>query len=394
MEILNQEGAGPFEAATINGKLMGIPDTGSSIENAQFLWIRIDWLERLRLSPPRTLDDVLAISRAFTHDDPDGDGLSNTYGLAVTQSLWDPAMGVGGFMAAFGAFPNMWIEDETGQLIHGAVQPETREALRVLQEMYRDGQIDSEFAFKNGDHVREDVIAGKIGMLYGQQWSSFLVQANYERDPAADWRAFPIVAVEGGQIQVPLPTATNRFYAVSEHYAHPEAIVKLLNLHLEKNWGGTAEYDTYYSTPLPVWQYSPVTPFPARKNIEAFRQLEEARLTGNTSVLEAEAQSIAESIGAYVTRNDIRGWGWYRTYGPEGAFAILDDYEKNGQLLYEAFNDAPTKTMIERGPLLDDLVQDTFVNIILGRPIEEFERFAREWNRLGGADMTAEVNLS
>ncbi len=391
-EILNQEGPGPFQAATIDGKLMGIPDTGSSIENAQFLWIRIDWLERLRLSPPRTLDDVLAISRAFTHSDPDGDGISNTYGLAVTQSLWDPAMGVGGFMAAFGAFPTMWIEDETGQLVHGAAQTETREALRALQAMYRDGQIDSEFAFKKGDQVKEDVAAGKIGMLYGEQWSSFLVQANYERDPVADWRAFPIVAAADEQVQVPLPLATNRFYAVRKDYAYPEAIVKLFNLHLEKNWGESAEYDKYYSTPFPVWQLSPVTPFPARKNIEAFRQLEEARLTGNATVLEAEAQSIAKSIGAYVTRNDSRGWGWHRTYGPGGAFAILDDYEKNGQLLYEAFNDAPTKTMIERAPLLDDLVQDTFVNIILGRPLEEFERFVGEWNRLGGADMTAEVN--
>ncbi|MMZ68503.1 hypothetical protein D1872_311980 [compost metagenome] len=48
--------------------------------------------------------------------------------------------------------------------------------------------------------------------------------------------------------------------------------------------------------------------------------------------------------------------------------------------------------MIERQTLLDNLQHDYFVNIILGEPIEQFDRFVEEWNRLGGADITAEVN--
>jgi putative aldouronate transport system substrate-binding protein len=295
-------------------------------------------------------------------------------------------------MAAYNAYPYMWREDISGKLVHGAVQQETKDALRALQTLYRDGQIDSEFAFKDGDKVKEDIAAGKIGMLYGQQWSSFVVQANYERDPSADWRAFPIVSATQDLVQVPLPFATRRFYAVRKDYAHPEAVVKLFNLYLEKIWGEMAEYETYYSTPFPAWQFSPVTPFPARKNLEAYRQIEEARLTGNKFLLDDEARSISKNIEAYETRNDNKGWGWQRTYGPGGAFAILDGYEKNGQLLYEPFVGAPTKTMIEEATILDNLVQDTFVNIILGSPLEDFDRFVEKWNRLGGDDMTAEVN--
>ncbi|GIQ64503.1 hypothetical protein PACILC2_30710 [Paenibacillus cisolokensis] len=336
-EILSQEGSGPFESATIGGKLMGIPDTGASIENAQFLWIRTDWLERLSLEPPRTISDVLAISKAFTEDDPDGNGIRDTYGLAVAQHLWDPVMGLGGFMAAYGAYPNMWIEDESGRLVYGAVRPEVKTALKVLQDMYQSGQIDSEFVFKNGDKVDDDIAAGKFGMLYGQQWASFVVQSSHERDPSADWKAFPIVSSTNEPVRVPLPFATTQFYAVRKGYEHPEALVKLFNLHLEKNWGQTAEYETYYSTPFPVWKFSPVTPFPALKNLEAYRQLDEARRTGDTSVLKDEARAIMKNIEGYLTRNDIHGWGWQRTYGEDGAFAILDRYEKNGQLLYEPF---------------------------------------------------------
>ena len=110
------------------------------------------------------------------------------------------------------------------------------------------------------------------------------------------------------------------------------------------------------------------------------------------SVLKDEAKSIHKKIEAYLTRNEMTGWGWEKTYGPDGAFAILDQYEKKNQLLYEPFYGAPTETMIERQAILEDLKHDTFVNIILGSPIDEFDRFVEEWHRLGGEKITEEVN--
>lgn len=392
--ILSQEGNGPFDAATIDGKLMGIPETGSSIEGAQYIWIRTDWLDQLGIKPPQTMDDVLAISKAFTEKDPDQNGDNDTFGLAITQYLWDPVMGITAFMAGYNAFPNIWIEDDSGKLAFGGIQPEVKEALKVLQVMYRKGQIDSEFGFKDGNKVKEQVAAGKIGMLYGQQWGSFLVHVSRENNINAQWQAFPIVSLSGVAPKVPLGFSTNQFLAVRKDFKHPEAIVKLFNLHLEKNWGETAEYETYYISPLPIWQLSPVTPYPARKNLEAFRQLEEARRTGDTSVLKDEAKAIQKNIDTYLSgeKNKESGWGWERTYGPSGAFAILDQYEKNNQLLYESFVGAPTETMIEKQAILNNLQIETFVNIILGRSINEFDQFVEEWHKLGGERITTEVN--
>nr|WP_274652147.1 extracellular solute-binding protein [Paenibacillus humicola] len=393
-QILSQEGTGPFEAATIDGRLMGIPETSSSIEGAMFLWIRTDWLNRLGLKPPKTIGDVLAISKAFTERDPDRNGKQDTFGLAVSNYLWDPVAGVSGFMAGFGAFPNLWIKDGSGKLVFGGIQPEVKTALKALQDLYRSGQIDGEFGFKDGAKVQKQVADGKIGMAYGQQWSSFWVQPSRQQDPNAEWQAFPIVSVSGEAPKVPLPFTTSNFFAVKQGYPHPEAIVKMINLHLEKNWGKTADYETYYSTPLPVWELSPVTPYPARKNLDAYRQLDKARRTGSASILKDEARAIQKNIDTYRSGNQDKelGWGWERTYGPSGAFAILDHYEKNNQLLYESFVGAPTETMIEKQFILDDLMNDSFMNIILGRPVDDFDRFAREWRRLGGDQITAEVN--
>lgn len=391
-DVLNQEGSGPFDAATIDGKLMAIPETGASIEGAQFLWIRKDWLDRLGLNPPKTMNDLLAVSKAFTENDPDENGKDDTYGLALTQHLWDPVMGATYFMAGFGAYPNIWIKDESGKLVNGAVQPEVKRALAVLQSLYRDGQIDPEFALKEGRKEKELIAEGKIGIMYGQQWGSFLVQSSIEKNAKADWQPYPIVSATGELPKVPLQFATNQFLAVKKGVEHPEAIVKMFNLHLEKNWGVTAEYETYYSTPYPAWQLSPVTPAPMLKNYEAFLQLEEFRNTGDQAVLHDEAKAIQKNIDAYLTKDDPTGWGWQRTYGPKGAFSILRQYDQNNQLLYESFVGAPTEAIIEKQAILDELKHKTFMNIILGRPIAEFDRFVEEWYRLGGTEMTAEVN--
>lgn len=392
--ILNQEGSGPFESATFDGKLMAIPETGSSIEGAMYIWLRTDWLERLQLQPPQTIDDLLNISRAFTELDPDQNGLDDTFGLAATNYLWDPVMGVKGFMAGYDAFPEIWLENDQGKLVFGGIQPEVRAALQALQDLYKSGQIDPEFSFKNGNKVKEQIRDGKIGLVYGEQWGSFLVQSSHETDKNADWQAFPIVSVSGEPAKVPLKFSTWQFFAVRKDFEHPEAIVKMFNLHLEKNWGDTSEFETYYSSPYPVWQLSPVTPYPVKKNLMAYRELDEARKTGDWSKLGPEAKSIQKLIDIHLAggANESQGWGWERTYGEDSAFAILDQYEQNNQLLYEKYTGVQTETMIEAKSLLHDLQHEAYINIILGDSIDQFDEFVEKWNKLGGEAITMEVN--
>lgn len=392
--ILSEEGTGPFDSATIDGKLMAIPETVASIEGAQFIWIRTDWLDALGMQPPRTMNDLLAISKAFTDEDPDRNGIDDTYGLAVTQYLWDPVMGIMDFMAGYGAYAKIWLKDDNGKLVYGGIQPEVKSALKALQEMYKSGQLDPEFGLKDGVKMKKMIATGKVGMFYGEQWGSFVAQASRENFPESQWQAFPIVSANGEQPKVPLRFNTYQYFAVREDYPHPEAIVKMFNLHLEKNWGETAEYETYYSNPLPVWQLSPVTPYPVKKNLEAYRQLEEARRTGDFSKLKDEAKAIQKNIETYLAggANKESGWGWERTYGAGGALSIMDAYERNGQLLYESFVGAPTDTMIDKQAVLDELEYETFINIILGRSVDDFDRFVKEWKELGGDQITAEVN--
>lgn len=391
-KILMQEGPGPFQAATIDGKLMGIPQNDSSIDKAQVIWIRTDWLDQLGLEPPRTMDDLLAISKAFTEQDPDQNGVHDTYGIAATRYLWDPVAGFAGFMAAYDAYPQLWIENEAGELVFGGIQPEVRTALLVLQELYRQGQLDQDFALKNGEQVRHDLGEGKIGIMYGEQWGVFHVGSSRKDNPDADWQAFPLVSALDKVPKVPLKFTTNGYFVVRSDYEHPEAIVKLFNLHLEKNWGETADFATYYNDSAAVWQLSPVTPFPTMKNITAYRELAEFERTGNDEQMGEEAKVIWSYIKSFRDEDDTGGWGWERIYGRDGAYSIIDRYDERGQLLYDKFTGAPTPTMIDREAFLHDLQNDVYINIILGDPIEEFDRFVEQWRILGGDRITREVN--
>jgi multiple sugar transport system substrate-binding protein len=53
---------------------------------ANLLFIRSDWLQKLNLQTPKTWDDVLAVAKAFTTGDPDADGKADTYGLDIPGS--------------------------------------------------------------------------------------------------------------------------------------------------------------------------------------------------------------------------------------------------------------------------------------------------------------------
>ncbi|MNR63926.1 hypothetical protein D3C85_1863950 [compost metagenome] len=48
--------------------------------------------------------------------------------------------------------------------------------------------------------------------------------------------------------------------------------------------------------------------------------------------------------------------------------------------------------MVERKSTLEKLQNEVFVKIILGDSIETFDKFVDDWKKLGGEQITTEVN--
>lgn len=392
-----EEGDGNLQSVTFGGKMMAVPEPVSMNEWTHYLWIRADWLKNLGLGPPKTMDDVLRISEAFTTMDPDRNGKADTFGLPVTKDLYGGCMGTEGFFAGYHAYPNMWIEDNSGKLVWGSVQPEVKVALQKLADMYKAGQIDREFGIKAGDKVAELIAAGKYGLNYGQQWNPmYPLISNYNNDRNADWTGYPIVSADDKKVMVPLKFNQIRIFAVKKGYAHPEALVKLFNFFIEMNWGETGDYNRYFmpreNSNAGVWKFSPVCPSNPYQNFDIFETLQEARKNNDFSKLTGDSKSVEANLKGYAKGETVQ-WGWEKIYGVNGTFRNMEQYKANRQFLPEKFVGSPTKTMAEKKTTLDKMEKEEFVKIIMGAaPIDEFDRFVSDWHKLGGADMTKEVN--
>lgn len=395
-DVYTQEGPGVLSSATIDGKLMAIPNADASIECAHFMWIRTDWLKNLNLEVPKNMDELLKVAEAFTTQDPDKNGKDDTYGLVMTKDLYSGCMGLEGFFAGYHAYPNFWNEVD-GKLAYGSIQPEVKTALAKLADMYAKGQIDKEFGVKDGGKAAETIAAGKVGIDFGEQWNPiYPLLSNYTNDNSADWTGYSLISCDDTPVKIPLRFRTSLHFAVRKGYEHPEALVKLINMHLEKNWGETNNFEYYYmpaeNNNVSVWKFSPVTPFPPYKNLNVFLDIEAARNSNSLDKLVGEAKVVEGNVESFANGNGAN-WGWEKIYGVNGVYNHLKKNRADNALLVEKFVGAPTPTMVERKATLEKLEKEEFVKIIMGQsPVSDFDKFVENWKKLGGDDITKEVN--
>ena len=147
-----------FAASTFDGKLGAVPGIKPSHDSIQVLYIRKDWLDKLNLDDPKSHQDVLDIMQAFVEQDPDGNGVDDTYALGLSGDIWNTLYGAKGFAAAYGAFPSIWYANGDGGLVYGSVQPEMKDALGALRNLYEKNWLDPEFVVTN---INETVVGGK-----------------------------------------------------------------------------------------------------------------------------------------------------------------------------------------------------------------------------------------
>ncbi len=169
----------------IGGFLNGRPDIGKKIVTDQgsmyvvpFLrpWIkdpsekwqgystsahfRKDWLEEMNLPMPKTVGDWEKTLTAFKGRGPN---------IIPMASLPEGAMGgISGlrWMAgAWGLDYNFYVVD--GKVFNGAVSPEFKEWLALINRWYEAGLIDKDFISRKYEQIRGLVVEGRVGVYWG-----------------------------------------------------------------------------------------------------------------------------------------------------------------------------------------------------------------------------------
>ncbi len=387
-----------LKAATIDGKLWGIPLTDAPVATASVLWIRQDWLDKLGIAAPTSMADVLEISRRFTEDDPDGNGTPDTIGLCMSKGLFGAIAGLQGFFNGYHAYPGIWFERE-GKLVYGSVQPEMRDALLALQAMYAKGQLDREFGVKDINQVAETIAQGKCGMEFGVWWNPYhplnLSQAN---NPDAYWQAFPIPSVDATPAKSQYSSAIGAFLVIRNGYKHPEALIRMVNfwtdniVRSQEDKIRTVFLGDINNPDVVLYKYTPVVLWEPNASIDGGRKLREALAKHDPSGLDNDMSWRYRIIQAYFEQGIKEAWVEVATNGPNGAVTLLEGVLGDFGML-NRFYGVPTPAMAEKMPTLEPLEAETITKIIMGEPIEAFDQFVTNWYKLGGTEIVNEVNV-
>lgn len=127
--------------------------------------VRQDWLDNLGLSMPTTLDEFYEVARAFTFDDPDGNGLNDTVGVGVGKNGAAGIFHGSPFQMIMGAFGVLYGWNEVdGQLLLYPVMPEMLDALKYYRTLYQDGLVEPEFPIITRERYLENKNQNKYGI--------------------------------------------------------------------------------------------------------------------------------------------------------------------------------------------------------------------------------------
>ena len=100
---------------------------------------RADWLDKLGLGLPQTIDEYGEVMRAFSHGDPDGNGQDDTYGRLLYNSVRFDDDFFHAFGVAVGHHLNGFWRDRDGRLELDWVQPGMKDALAWMSSVWADG---------------------------------------------------------------------------------------------------------------------------------------------------------------------------------------------------------------------------------------------------------------
>ena len=329
------------------------------------------------------------------YGDPDGNGEADTVGLTGTLNPVMVPSNLHGFdviFNSFGSFPTLfWKRD--GQIVYGSTQPETKEALALLARWYQEGIIDPDFATKNTDASNEIVVSGRSGIMIGPWWISWWpLNDSVKNDPNANWQPF-MIKDRNGNKTYSMGDYTNSFVVVKKGYAHPEVVLKILNIQNDFSYGYN-DAPSYYDNFNEIWNLLFPIPFLIEQPyvVERMGRDYQSALDGQLSpdtfgeAMKVEFQQIQADIAS--PRADSANWAT--------RMARLDA----AQLLGAGYDEVRADPSAVRfysvdpnWPSLKKMEEEALLLIITGaQPVDYFDTFVQQWNDSGGAALLEAMN--
>lgn len=356
----------------IDGKLYGVYRGRALGRNG--MSYRKDWMDKLGLSAPETVDDVYKMLYEFTYGDPDGNGQDDTYGLALSKSTAPLDI----MQTWFGA-PNLWGEVD-GKLIPAHQTEEYLEALKWFRKLCEEGLIKKDFPTRDIATKADDLKTQKAGVIVdalddGRRVMDYFINQKIQ-GPEIDF----VGAVKRDAGAEPRTAATlgcQGFFVITKAAKTEEDVRKCLDF-LDKMNDEEMLTTANYGLKDKHYQVG-----------------EDGRVTrSNDATLNQEYQALNQMVS-------------YTEYAPNtDPYVILNEseyYDKQqatiaANELYAVSNPAAgilgdSEEYTKNGVALDKIIEDARIQFIVGQ-IDEAQLKAQWdlWSKSGGEKVIEEVN--
>lgn len=403
-DIYNSYGSEILDNVTFDGKLMALPETNID-DGPSLCWLRKDWMDKLGLDAPKTVEDVENIVHEFVQKDPGGNGKGETVGLVCDDEL------TGGcgysyeyqndiIFASFGAFPKQWIYNKDGEVVYGSVQNEAKAALGKLRQMYQQGTLDNNFLMRESSNIIELIVSGKCGSFFGPWWSpNNPLMSAMQKNPNAEWQPYLIQTDKDGQTSFASQNPNDKYVVVRKGYKHPEIVMKIVSVlfdDLRYDEEDVREMERYYqdnvdptARPLAInvdykdalmrCYDSLKDAIQGRKKLEDLGLLEGAYYISCSKYLDRKKETSAQ-----------KSWEDWAAYASRMTACSVLRKGQTRQVKSLFFGE--TKTMKSNWWRLEELEKKAYLEIVTGqKPLSYFDEFVKEWNRQGGEKIRGEV---
>lgn len=395
------------DMVTYDGKIMALPETNIT-DGPNLVWLRKDWMDKLGLSAPHTIDDVVNIVKHFISEDPgnngvDASGKPNTVGLAVDTDVTGECGYSSEFLldiifACFGAYPKQWIMNDDGEIVYGSVTDEAKEALSYISSLYNQGVIDNDFLLRTSTNICELIENGQCGSFFGPWWAPNNPLANaVSSNPDADWQPYLIATDSDGTTSYHSQNPCYKYVVVRKGYEHPEIAAKMISVMFDKvrfDCTDSEEFKNYYQLNVEP------TARPLSINVDynnalsiCYRNID-ATISGrkNPDSLELLERSFYDACSEYIKNANKTSTQWAAYMSRIKACSLIaqDNIKVVDSLYFKT-----TDTMKSHWWRLKTKEKEAYLKIISGEEdISYFDTFVKEWNEQGGQTITSEVRES
>jgi putative aldouronate transport system substrate-binding protein len=383
-----------YGVAWVNGPAYNVDNIG---------FIRKDWLDKLGLPMPETLDDITRTAREFLK------AKVCEYPILTRAQLITYAMSLDAVWGAFGAMPELWLKTADGKLEYGSLRPGAKDAIGVIRQWYQEKLIYPDFYTITNPNATAQISGGKGGIFFDPWWVGGSLVDWEQQLPGAQFAIMPLPKGPTGLRgrRGPSDAGNATVFRKGVDPIKIEAAINELNWNIERhvNWEKYQQYGEWRNSHVFAEGYEWVwddkcelTAGPV-KNVEGtYKYTHRWTMSFPFMCYPSYQADIFRDMAKwqkmdYAKLNKAQRYLLGRAQTRREMELYLYVVDTLDQRYTEEWEGTPTKNMIKLLPDLNKLELEYRIAMVIGnKPLSAFEEFVAAWKKNGGDQVTAEVN--